>query len=78
MIYFAILPQFMHESGSVALQAAVLSAIFMGLCGLVYVGLSVFIACVGHHEGFGVRQRRWIEAAAGALLLVATVRLAGI
>ncbi|MGH7004733.1 MAG: LysE family translocator, partial [Alphaproteobacteria bacterium] len=36
MIYFSILPQFMHQGTSIALQATVLSAIFIFWCGVVY------------------------------------------
>jgi threonine/homoserine/homoserine lactone efflux protein len=76
MIYFAILPQFMQHDGNIALQASVLSAIFIGLCGIVYTILSFVIAAVGTRGGFNDRRRRWIEATAGGLLLVAAGRLA--
>jgi len=76
MIYFAILPQFMQHEGNIALQASVLSAIFIGLCGIVYATLSFVIAAVGTRGGFNDRRRRWIEATAGGLLLVAAGRLA--
>lgn len=76
MIYFAILPQFMQHEGSVALQACVLSAIFIVLCAIVYTILSFAIAAVGARGGFNDRHRRWIEAIAGGLLLAAAGRLA--
>jgi len=71
MIYFAILPQFMQNSGSIALQAAVLSAIFIGLCGIVYTILSLVVASIGQKGSFSDRRRRYVEGGAGGLLIVA-------
>ncbi|NLR95941.1 LysE family translocator [Rhizobium sp. P38BS-XIX] len=76
MIYFALLPQFMRHDGSIALQASLLSAVFIGLCAIVYALLCLFIAKVGSRNEFNDRRRRWIEAIAGCLLLVAAGRLA--
>jgi threonine/homoserine/homoserine lactone efflux protein len=76
MIYFAILPQFTDHAGSVALQALVLSAIFVALCGAVYTTLSLAVAMAGRRGGFGERHRRWVEGLAGGLLLAAAGRLA--
>lgn len=76
MIYFAILPQFMQHEDNIALQAYVLSAIFIGLCAAIYTMLSFVIAAVGAHGRFNDRRRRWIEGIAGGLLLVAAGRLA--
>jgi threonine/homoserine/homoserine lactone efflux protein len=75
MIYFAILPQFMHE-GNVALQASMLSAIFVGLCGLIYTILSFVVAAVGKRGSFSDHHRRCVEGVAGGLLIVAAGRLA--
>jgi threonine/homoserine/homoserine lactone efflux protein len=76
MIYFAILPQFMDHTGSIGPQAAILSAIFVGLCGLVYTILSLVIAAVAKRGSFSDRRRRWVEGTAGGLLVVAAGRLA--
>ncbi|MDL2398553.1 LysE family translocator [Rhizobium mayense] len=76
MIYFAILPQFMQHQGNIALQACALSAIFIGLCSIVYTILSFVVAAVGTHGSLNDRRRRWIERIAGGLLLVAAGRLA--
>jgi len=70
MIYFAILPQFMTHDGNAALQAALLSAIFVALCGLVYTALSLAIAALGQ-RGISDRSRRVVEGTAGGLLIVA-------
>jgi len=76
MIYFAILPQFMQHDGNIALQATVLSAIFIGLCALVYSVLSLAVGAAGRKTGFGERSRRWIEGISGGLLILAAGRLA--
>ena len=76
MIYFAILPQFMHGAESAAWQAAILSAIFIGLCGAVYTALSIAIASSGKAGRFGDRRRRWVEGVSGGLLVVAAGKLA--
>jgi len=76
MIYFAILPQFMQHGGSIALQALILSAIFIALCAMVYTSLSIGIAAMGKNGGFSDRRRRWVEGTAGAFLIVAAGRLA--
>ena len=76
MINFAILPQFMQRDGSIAVQATILSAIFIGLCGVVYAVLSVAIASASKRGGFSDRRRRWVEGVAGGVLFVAAGRLA--
>jgi threonine/homoserine/homoserine lactone efflux protein len=76
MIYFAILPQFMDHSRPVGLQALVLSAIFVGLCGIVYTIVCVVIASISKKGSFSDRRRRWVEGTAGCLLIVAAGRLA--
>ncbi|MDL2407818.1 LysE family translocator [Rhizobium calliandrae] len=76
MIYFAILPQFMQREENIALQACVLSAIFIGLCGIVYTILSFVVAAVGTHASLSDRRRRWIERIAGGVMLVAAGWLA--
>ncbi|UXN58788.1 LysE family translocator [Phyllobacterium zundukense] len=76
MIYFAILPQFMQQGGSIPLQALILSAIFIALCGIVYTSLSLAIAAVGMNGGFSDCRRRWVEGTAAAFLIVAAGRLA--
>lgn len=76
MIYFAILPQFISHDGSIAAQASLLSAVFIGLCGTLYALLSLALSAIGAHASFNDRRRRWAEGIAGCLLLIATGRLA--
>jgi threonine/homoserine/homoserine lactone efflux protein len=76
MIYFAILPHFIRHDGSIVLQASLLSAIFIALCGMVYALLSFAIAALGSRGNFSDHSRQWIEGIAGGLLLLAAGRLA--
>ena len=76
MIYFAILPQFIGHDGSIAAQASLLSAVFIGLCGAFYALLSLALAAFGTHARLSDRRRRWAEGIAGCLLLIAAGRLA--
>ncbi|MEH6422330.1 LysE family translocator [Pseudomonas sp. CGJS7] len=77
MIYFAILPQFMRPEGSAALQALALSAIFIGLCALVYALLSAVLALSRRRSGTASdRRRRWVEGVSGGMVAVAAAALA--
>ncbi|QPC86870.1 LysE family translocator [Mesorhizobium sp. NBSH29] len=75
MIYLALLPQFMDRRQGVAFQALVLSAIFVGLCALVYATLSLALGSAGRGSGYA-RSRRWIEGVAGGMLMAAAGRMA--
>ncbi|HEY4146424.1 LysE family translocator [Pinirhizobacter sp.] len=76
LIYFAIIPQFMQHDGSIALQAIVLSGIFIGLCGVVYAALSFVLAATGSRGSISDGRRRWVEGVSGGMLAVAATRLA--
>jgi threonine/homoserine/homoserine lactone efflux protein len=76
MVYFAILPNFMMSGDSVALQAIVLSAIFIALCGIVYGAVGLGVSSIARRGRFSDRCRRYVEGAAGALLIFAAGRLA--
>jgi threonine/homoserine/homoserine lactone efflux protein len=77
MIYFAILPQFMQHDQPAVQQALVLSAIFIGLCALVYSVLSVVVAATGGKAGgLSDRRRRYVEGVSGGVLIAAAAKLA--
>lgn len=77
MIYLAVMPQFVREDGHVAAQALALSAVFVGLCAVVYAALSVAVASARRRGGgFGEGGRRCAEGAAGGLLALAAGRMA--
>jgi threonine/homoserine/homoserine lactone efflux protein len=76
MVYFAILPNFIMSSDGVALQAVVLSAIFITLCGIIYSAVGFAVCSMARSGSFSDRRRRYVEGAAGALLIFAAGRLA--
>lgn len=71
MIYVAILPQFMDKQGSVTLQAAILSATYIGWCALIYSIVTVMVSTVGARGGLSDGKRRLIDGGAGGLILAA-------
>ncbi len=71
MIYFAILPQFLHQGSSIPLQATILSAIFVFWCGTVYTILSLAVGWIGGRGAFSDRRRKIVEGGAGGLLVIA-------
>src|SRR6266513_2507706 len=46
MVYLAILPNFMTSGDGVALQAVVLSAIFIALCGIIYSAVGFVVSSI--------------------------------
>lgn len=71
MVYVAILPQFMDKQDSIALQAAVLSTVFILWCALVYTAVCVLLSAVGSKIGFSDRRRRVVDGGAGGMILMA-------
>lgn len=76
MVYFAILPNFMTSSDSIALQAVVLSAIFIALCGIIYSAVGIVVSSIAQRGSLTDRGRRCVEGTAGGLLIFAAGRLA--
>lgn len=76
MIYVAILPQFMHAGHALALQAMLLSGMFIALCALVYSMLSLVLATTGKAGGLSDRGRRCVEGVSGGMLIAAAARMA--
>ena len=75
LMFFSILPQFIDPASAVALQAILLSALFVAACALVYGALGIAAASVAG-AGLSRRRRRALEGGAGALLGVAAGKLA--
>lgn len=75
MMYLAILPQFISPHGSAAIQALLLSFLFIMGCGLVYtiVGL---LAAQAHGSTISEKARRRLEFFAGLMLAGAAIALA--
>lgn len=76
LVYFAILPNFMRPDEPVAAQAFALSAVFIGLCAIVYGAVGIVLASVGRCGTPSDRARRVTEAGAGLLLPFAAARMA--
>lgn len=76
LVYFAILPNFMTPTDAVATQAVVLSAIFIGLCAVVYGLIGYVAAAVGQRGAVNDKYRRMVDGFAGGMLAIASVRIA--
>ena len=63
-------------AGKVALQAIVLSAIFISLCVIVYGTVAIAAAKAASRGGLSDHRRRLAEGVAGGLLIIAAGRLA--
>ena len=75
LMYLAILPQFISPDGNTAIQALVLSALFILGCSLVYAVIGLFaVKAYGHSISDGARRR--FEAVAGFILIGAAIKLA--
>jgi len=76
MVYFAILPNFKTSSDGIAIQAVVLSTIFIALCGIIYSAVGLVVSSMARRGSFSDRRRRYVKGAAGALLIFAAGRMA--
>ncbi len=75
LMYLAILPQFIRPNGNTAIQALVLSFLFICGCGLVYVIVGL-LASQAHGRSVSDKARRRLEAVAGVMLAGAALKLA--
>lgn len=71
LIYFAILPQFMRNAENTVIQGLILSSIFIGLCLVVYSGLSIVIAKITANAQLDAQKQKWVDAGSGSLLMLA-------
>lgn len=71
LIYFAILPQFMRNAENTVIQGLILSSIFIGLCLVVYSGLSIVIAKITANAQLDAQKQKWVDAGSGGLLMLA-------
>jgi threonine/homoserine/homoserine lactone efflux protein len=76
LVYFVLLPPFMDPSGSIALQASLLSAVNVGLCGIVYSMFAYGAGTIGGSKSMSIQKRRAMEFCGGALVGGAAVKLA--
>ena len=75
LIYFAILPQFIDKTGNTVSQGLILSFIFIGLCFVVYGGLSVIFAKISQNTQLDERKQKWVDGGSGGLLMLAATWL---
>ena len=75
LMYLAILPQFISSEGSTALQAIVLSLLFIAGCALVYTMIGL-LAAHAHGRQVSESARRLLEVVAGCMLVGAAIKLA--
>ncbi|MCF9046190.1 LysE family translocator [Acinetobacter nectaris] len=75
LIYFAILPQFMHQNGNTVVQGLSLSFIFIGLCFVVYSSLSILIGKFVRHTQFDATKQKWVDVGSGTMIMLAATWL---
>ncbi|MGF1704694.1 LysE family translocator [Enterovibrio norvegicus] len=75
LMYMAILPQFISPEGNAAMQALVLSGIFVASCGVIYLGVAL-AASRAHGKNMSDTARRKLEAVAGVFLTGAAIKIA--
>lgn len=74
LMYLAILPQFISPDGNPAVQAILLSLLFIAGCGLVYTIIGL-LAAQAHGRQVSGSARRRLEVVAGCMLAVAAIKL---
>ncbi len=75
LMYLAILPQFITPNGNTAIQALILSFLFICGCGFIYM-LVGLLASQAHGRSVSDKVRRRLEAVAGCMLAGAAIKLA--
>jgi len=75
LIYLAILPQFISPDGNPAIQAILLSLLFIAGCGFVYTLIGL-LAARAHGCKVSDNARRRLEVIAGLMLAGAAIKLA--
>ena len=77
LIYFAILPQFIDQTGNTVSQGLILSFIFIGLIFVVYCSLSMLFAKITQNTQLDARKQKWVDGTSGGLLALAAAWLIG-
>lgn len=75
LMYLAILPQFISPEGNTAIQALLLSILFIFGCGVVYTVIGL-LAARAHGSNISDKARRRFESLAGLMLAGAAIKLA--
>lgn len=75
LIYFAILPQFMHSKGNPVVEGLLLSLIFIGSCVVVYLTLSFIVAKATQKACFDQSKQKWVDATSASMIMLAATWL---
>ncbi|CAG9415023.1 LysE family translocator [Providencia alcalifaciens] len=76
LVYFAILPNFIHDSESVAIQSLILSATFITSCIIIYGTIGMVFASMHSKHQYNDKKRRITEGVSGGMLTFAAIGLA--
>ena len=76
LVYFAIVPNFIHVSESVAIQSLILSATFITSCIIIYGAIGMIFASMHNRQQYSDKKRRITEGVAGGMLTFAAIGLA--
>lgn len=74
LMYMALLPQFISPAGNTAIQALLLSSLFIAGCAIIYSIVGIFAARISG-KGITGKSRRMVETFAGTLLTGAALKL---
>ena len=75
LIYFAILLQFMTQTGNTVAQGFILSCIFIGLIFVVYCSLSLLFAKISQKTQMDAHRQKCFDGVSGTLLMLAATWL---
>ncbi|ENR5391079.1 TPA: LysE family translocator [Providencia rettgeri] len=76
LVYFAILPNFIKLTESVAVQSLILSASFILSCVVIYGVIGALFASMHNKRAYNDKKRRITEGVAGGMLTLAAIGLA--
>lgn len=76
LVYFAILPNFIQLTESVAIQSLILSTIFILSCVVIYGVIGTVFASMHNKQSYNDKKRRITEGMAGGMLTLAAMGLA--
>ncbi|ENU80357.1 MULTISPECIES: LysE family translocator [unclassified Acinetobacter] len=75
LIYFAILPQFMHSKGNPVVEGLLLSLIFISSCIIVYLVLTFIVVKMTEKAGFDQQKQKWVDATSASMIMLAATWL---
>nr|ELR5111893.1 LysE family translocator [Providencia stuartii] len=76
LVYFAILPNFIHSTEQIAIQSMILSATLIALCIVIYGAIGMIFAAMYKTDNYSDKRRRVTDGVAGGMLTLAAIGLA--